>query len=109
MCQRSLTSLELTDIPPLASVVVEAAPIETKNDESAQPVTAESPSSSGVQTSVYSQGPRREASREIINVLEKFSIVTKFARDTTAHLFGESRFLGNSEIILDRTPTRSVC
>ena len=108
MFQRSLTSLELTDIPPLASMVVEAAPIMKKNDESVQSVTEESSSSSSIQTCVYRQGPRREASGEIINVLEKFSIVTKFARDTTAHLFGESRFLGNAEIILDRIPMRSV-
>lgn len=108
MFQRSLTSLELSDIPPLVSVVVEAAPIKPKNDEPVQPVIEESASSSSMQTSVYRQGPLREASREMINVLEKFSIVTKFARDTTAHLFGEARFPGNSEMILDRKPIRSV-
>lgn len=94
--QRSLTSLELTDIPPLPPVVVEAAPVVV--------VPVESPSGS---SSVYGQGPRREASRDMITLLEKFSIVTKFARDTTAHLFGESGFLGNSEMILDRAPIRS--
>lgn len=105
--QRSLASLELTDIPPLASVVVEVAPIVTKNNESVQPVIDESPNGSSVQLSVYRQGPRRQASREMTNVLEKFSLVTKFARVTTVHLFEEIRFLGNSEIILNRTPKRS--
>jgi hypothetical protein len=88
-------------------VVVEPAPIVTKKDETIQPVE-ESSASSSMQTSVYRQGPRRDASREIINVLEKFSKVTKFARDTTASLFGESRLLGNSEMDLDRGPMRSV-
>ena len=90
---------------------MEPAPIVTKKDETVQPVE-ESPASSSMQTdrqsSVYRQGPRREASREIINVLEKFSMVTKFARDTTAHLFGENRLLGNSEMDFDRGPMRSV-
>ncbi|KAG0553435.1 hypothetical protein KC19_12G011400 [Ceratodon purpureus] len=102
--QRSLTSLELTEVTPVA-VVVEPPPIVTKKDETVQPVE-ESPASTSMQTSVYRQGPRREASREIINVLEKFSMVTKFARDTTAHLFGESRLLGNSEMDFDRGPMR---
>lgn len=106
--QRSLTSLELTEVTPVA-VVVEPAPVATKKDETVQPAGAEeSSTSSSLQTSFYRQGPRREASREIINVLEKFSMVTKFARDTTAHLFGESRLLGNSEMDLDRAPMRPV-
>jgi len=93
---------------------VEPAPIEISKDETVQLVLEESStsssSSSSLQTSANRQGPRREASREIINVLEKFSMVTKFARDTTAHLFGESsRLLGNSEMDLDRAPMRSVC
>lgn len=105
--QRSLTSLELTEAPPLP-VTVEPAPNVMKKGEDVQPVLEESSTSSILQTSVYRQGPRREASRDIINVLEKFSMVTKFARDTTAHLFGESRLLGNSEMDFDRAPMRSV-
>jgi len=103
--QRSLTSLELTEVPSVG-VGVEPAPVVTKVDETVQPVVEESSTSSSMQTSVHEQGPRREASREFINVLEKFSMVTKFARDTTAHLFGESRLLGNSEMDLDRAPMR---
>lgn len=111
--QRSLTSLKLTEVTPVA-VGVESAPIVISNDETVQPVLEESSSSSSssssLQMSVNRQGPRREPSREFINVLEKFSKVTKFARDTTAHLFGESsRLLGNSEMDLDRAPMRSVC
>lgn len=105
--QRSLTSLELTEVTPV-SVITPAAeppPVVTKEDD-VEPVPEESITSSSMHTSVYRQGVRREASREIINVLEKFSMVTKFARDTTAHLFGESRFLGNSEMDLDRAPMR---
>lgn len=108
LLQRSLTSLELTEVTPVA-MVVEPAPTVTTKDETVQPVLEESPaSSSSLQTSVNRQGPRREASKEMMNVLEKFSMVTKFARDTTAHLFGESRLLGNSEMDLDRAPVRSV-
>lgn len=109
MFQRSLTSLELTEVTPV-SVITPAAeppPVVTKEDD-VEPVPEESITSSSMHTSVYRQGVRREASREIINVLEKFSMVTKFARDTTAHLFGESRFLGNSEMDLDRAPMRLV-
>jgi hypothetical protein len=50
-----------------------------------------------------SKDPARDLS---IQVLEKFSMVTKFARDTSAHLFGESRLLGNSEMDFDRAPNR---
>lgn len=104
--QRSLTSLELTEVPSVG-VGVESAPVVTKIEETVQPAVEESStSSSSLQASVHEQGPRREASREFINVLEKFSMVTKFARDTTAHLFGESRLLGNSEMDLDRAPMR---
>ncbi|KAG0571729.1 hypothetical protein KC19_VG037600 [Ceratodon purpureus] len=102
--QRSLISLKLIVVTRVA-VVVEPPPIVTKKDETVQPVE-ESPARASMQTSVYRQFPPREASREILNVLEKFSMVTKFARDTTAHLFGESRLLGNSEMEFDRGPMR---
>lgn len=107
MFQRSPTSLDLTDVPAVASVVVEAAPIMMKKDESVQVVTQEITNTS-MQTSVFRHGLRREASQEIISVLEKFSMVTKFARDTTANLFGEKRFPGNSEMNLDQAPVRSA-
>jgi len=106
--QRSLTSLELTEVAPVAPVIAEEAPYPViVKKEDPKPVTGESSmASSSLETSVFRQGQRREPARDIINVLEKFSMVTKFARDTTAHLFGESRTLGNSEMDFDRAPTR---
>lgn len=106
--QRSLTSLELTEVAPVTPVIAEEAPYPViVKKEDPKPVTGESSmASSSLETSVFRQGQRREPARDIINVLEKFSMVTKFARDTTAHLFGESRILGNSEMDFDRAPTR---
>lgn len=106
--QRSLTSLELTEVAPVAPVIAQEAPFPViVRKEDPKPLTGEnSMASSSLETSVFRQGQRREPARDIINVLEKFSMVTKFARDTTAHLFGESRMLGNSEMDFDRAPTR---
>ncbi|KAH7444094.1 hypothetical protein KP509_02G064400 [Ceratopteris richardii] len=44
----------------------------------------------------------RDPARDVsIQVLEKFSLVTKFARDTTAQLFGENRLLGSNDDLRD--------
>lgn len=112
--QRSLTSLELRE-------VISASAVSTKEQHYAQEQnlarthseqsfasvqSTESKSSedhardsiSNLNLSGRHQQRSRDPARDnIIHVLEKFSLVTKFARDTTAQLFGESRFLVNSD------------
>lgn len=103
--------MELTEVALVTPLVADAEPFPTvaKREEDIKQAAEETPTSSSMGTSLYRPQQRRDPSRDIsINVLEKFSMVTKFARDTTAHLFGESRFLGNSEMDLDRAPSRSA-
>ncbi|KAL2619860.1 hypothetical protein R1flu_000065 [Riccia fluitans] len=109
--QRSLTSLELTEQPaPSAPTSSQEAPwpVVLKQET---PVAAES---DGKQEQSLRQifkqeqrsesGRRRDQARDLsMNVLEKFSLVTKFARETTAQIFGESRmFLDGLD--MDRGP-----
>jgi hypothetical protein len=112
--QRSLTSLELTELPHVSAVVsstannVDTYPNAPKPDEDNKNVT-DGTDSNNMRLSENSQHKNsRDPARDLsIQVLEKFSMVTKFARETKAHLFGESRLLGNSEMDLDRAPNRS--
>ncbi len=112
--QRSLTSLELTELPTVSAVVsstaidVDTYPNVPKPDEDKKNVT-DGTDSNNMGLSEHRQHKNsRDPARDIsIQVLEKFSMVTKFARETKAHLFGESRLLGNSEMDLDRAPNRS--
>ncbi|CAM6040444.1 unnamed protein product [Sphagnum compactum] len=112
--QRSLTSLELTEVPHVSAVVsstannVDTYPNVPKPDEDNKNVT-DGTDSNNMRLSEHRQHKNsRDPARDLsIQVLEKFSMVTKFARETKAQLFGESRLLGNSEMDLDRAPNRS--
>ncbi|CAK9868811.1 unnamed protein product, partial [Sphagnum jensenii] len=112
--QRSLTSLELTELPHVSAVVsstannVDTYPNAPKPDEDNKNVTDGTDSNNtGLSENSQHKNSRDPARDLSIQVLEKFSMVTKFARETKAHLFGESRLLGNSEMDLDRAPNRS--
>jgi hypothetical protein len=112
--QRSLTSLELTELPHVSAVVsstannVDTYPNVPKPDEDNKNVTDGTHSNNmGLSENSQHKNSRDPARDLSIQVLEKFSMVTKFARETKAHLFGESRLLGNSEMDLDRAPNRS--
>ncbi|CAK9211617.1 unnamed protein product, partial [Sphagnum troendelagicum] len=112
--QRSLTSLELTELPHVSAVVsstannVDTYPNVPKPDEDNKNVTDGTDSNNmGLSENSQHKNSRDPARDLSIQVLEKFSMVTKFARETKAHLFGESRLLGNSEMDLDRAPNRS--
>lgn len=108
--QKSLTSLELRD-------VVSTAALPSNDQSISEPFT------NGHQKSLVSlpldaaehqneerktiserhqQRRPRDPARDVsIQVLEKFSLVTKFARDTTAQLFGENRILGSNDDLKD--------
>ncbi|KAH9532856.1 hypothetical protein CY35_18G021400 [Sphagnum magellanicum] len=112
--QRSLTSLELTELPHVSAVVsstandVDTYPNVPKPDEDNKNVTDGTDSNNMGLSEHRQRKNSRDPARDLsIQVLEKFSMVTKFARETKAQLFGESRLLGNSETDLDRAPNRS--
>ncbi|KAJ7539104.1 hypothetical protein O6H91_11G077100 [Diphasiastrum complanatum] len=94
--QKSLTSLELTEVVP-----VSASATQKRKEESRPLIPDSEESGSGEahpnqigQTESPPRKPRDATHDFSINVLEKFSMVTKFARDTTAHLMGSLENLG---------------
>ncbi|KAI5069146.1 hypothetical protein GOP47_0015447 [Adiantum capillus-veneris] len=108
--QKSLTSLELRDVVSTAALpsrdqhvseaftnghqkAMEPSPLEVaeQQNEDKKPVTERN----------QQRRPRDPARDVSIQVLEKFSLVTKFARDTTAQLFGENRLLGSNDDLKD--------
>lgn len=98
--QRSLTSLELPGALPVAntrsSLHIEGSASSIQNTED----TANQNYQDKVFGSLKHGGAHHERLRDpardiLIHGLEKFSMVTKFARETTAHIFGENRLLGN--------------
>ncbi|CAM6056425.1 unnamed protein product [Sphagnum tenellum] len=111
--QRSLMSLELTEVARVPAVVAstskdDAYPVVHKQDQDQK---NEVDGNSNLNSMGLSEDRQHKQSKDpawdlSIQVLEKFSMVTKFARDTSAHLFGESRLLGNSEMDFDRAPNR---
>ncbi|KAH8966914.1 hypothetical protein BDL97_03G051800 [Sphagnum fallax] len=111
--QRSLMSLELTEVARVPAVVAstskdDAYPVVRKQDQDQK---NEVDGNSNLNSMGLSEDRQHKQSKDpardlSIQVLEKFSMVTKFARDTSAHLFGESRLLGNSEMDFDRAPNR---
>ncbi|CAK9872932.1 unnamed protein product [Sphagnum jensenii] len=111
--QRSLMSLELTEVARVPAVVAstskdDAYPVVRKQDQDQK---NEVDGNSNLNSMGLSEDRQHKQSKDpardlSIQVLEKFSMVTKFARDTSAHLFGESRLLGNSEMVFDRAPNR---
>ncbi|XP_068641646.1 uncharacterized protein [Aristolochia californica] len=93
--QRSLSSLELPGVVPVSNGTPPISPF--SSDENHGNITEV------VNDRGHSRQKVHDPARDIsIQVLEKFSLVTKFARDTTSHLFGEIHsdpFSGN-----DRKP-----
>ncbi|KAF3795830.1 TBC1 domain family member 15 [Nymphaea thermarum] len=97
--QRSLSSLEL---PRIVTVTKGASALNLGNSvEHAKDTTSLGSNEGNVFTSedtrVLHQKNRDPARDLSIQVLEKFSLVTKFARDTTSHLFRESQFLDGGD------------
>ncbi|KAE9602298.1 putative Rab-GTPase-TBC domain-containing protein [Lupinus albus] len=97
--QRTLSSLELP-----RAVTVACGPSNLSGDESARNENEEK-ADGGVNNGIVSASqfhgrPRHKShdpARDIsIHVLEKFSLVTKFARETTSQLFGENQSNGFS-------------
>lgn len=98
--QRSLTSLELPGALPVAntrsSLHIEGSASSIQNTED----TANQNYQDKIFGSLKHGGAHHERLRDpardiLIHGLEKFSMVTKFARETTAHIFGENRLLGS--------------
>ncbi|CAN6450986.1 unnamed protein product [Victoria cruziana] len=93
--QRSLSSLKL---PRILTVTKGASALNSVNSvEHTKESTGLGSNEGNIVTSedtrVLYQKNRDPARDLSIQVLEKFSLVTKFARDTTSHLFRESQFL----------------
>ena len=106
--QRSLTSLELRDVISTAALPSQEQNISQESmvgDQSLPEASHSNEVNSFVKNDESSvdiaDASRRQQQRRVhdpardisIQVLEKFSLVTKFARDTTAQLFGESNSL----------------
>lgn len=97
--QRTLSSLEL-------SRAVSVAGTPTFNDAASEPLSSKIDGETSDKTSVHAQQslrPRQkynDPARDLsINVLEKFSLVTRFAREATSQLFLETysdSFISNS-------------
>ncbi|MCO5568726.1 hypothetical protein L7F22_022425 [Adiantum nelumboides] len=107
---KSLTSLELRDVVSTAALpstdqhVSEAFTNgHQKANEPSQLEVAEHQHEDKKPITERNQQRRaRDPARDVsIQVLEKFSLVTKFARDTTAQLFGENRLLGSNDDLKD--------
>ncbi|KAG6551031.1 hypothetical protein Mapa_007264 [Marchantia paleacea] len=101
--QRSLTSLELTESPaPAVPASSQEAPwpVILKQEQVGRSPTVADSYFRQEQSSRKTKDPARDIS---MHVLEKFSLVTKFARETTAQLFGESRMFLDS-LDMDRGP-----
>eukprot|EP00249_Psilotum_nudum_P016251 c25747_g1_i3 orf=143-2287(+) len=105
--QRSLSSLELRDVVPVTSATLDnkeqtiiVKSLDNKDAMTAVIETKDVRRSEEDNGDECCRGRSRDPARDIsINVLEKFSLVTKFARETTAQLFGESRLLGSMEVL----------
>jgi hypothetical protein len=115
--QRSLSSLELRDVVSTAALprpdqnISQESLIGDQTLHEASQVKQDNESSVNVISDSARQQQRRvhDPAHDIsIQVLEKFSLVTKFARDTTAQLFGERRLLGGSHILEDVDPLYKV-
>lgn len=96
--QRSLTSLELPGALPVANI---RSSLHIEGPAPSIQNTADT-SNQNYQDKIYgglkNGGGQHERSRDpareiLIHGLEKFSMVTKFARETTAQIFGENRLL----------------
>uniref|UniRef100_A0A0C9RV14 TBC1 domain family member 15 n=1 Tax=Wollemia nobilis TaxID=56998 RepID=A0A0C9RV14_9CONI len=97
--QRSLSSLELPGALPIINSIssfnVEGSRSAVENTDATNKNHRHRNSGS---PKVFGDNHERlrDPARDIsIHVLEKFSLVTKLARETTAHLFGENRLSGN--------------
>ncbi|KAG9450629.1 hypothetical protein H6P81_010594 [Aristolochia fimbriata] len=80
--QRSLSSLELPRVVPVSNGTPPLSPFSTDENHGSINETVNDWGHARLRV----HDPARDIS---IQVLEKFSLVTKFARDTTSHLFGE--------------------
>lgn len=89
--QRTLSSLELPRAVPVAN---------THSPKNESPTFADQDKGDSDRSSTFQQNGRRatknyDPARDLsIQVLEKFSLVTRFARETTSQLFRESQFDG---------------
>eukprot|EP01018_Ginkgo_biloba_P022868 Gb_09990 [translate_table: standard] len=98
--QKSLSSLELPGAVPVAnsaSFHIEGSLPSIESTEEKIRHDSHHKHSGGLKTVDQHQRLRDPARDISIHVLEKFSLVTKFARETTAQLFGENRLLGSMD------------
>ncbi|ERN16643.1 TBC1 domain family member 15 isoform X1 [Amborella trichopoda] len=98
--QRSLSSLELPRAVPVANVASSSSSLASvhSDDNSNQRSNADYHDSSFSPTESVGRHRQkvRDPARDLsIQVLEKFSLVTKFARETTSHLLRESQIFDN--------------
>lgn len=98
MLQRSLTSLELPGALPVAnirsSLHIEGPAPSIQNTADTSNQNYQDKIYGGLKNGGGQHERLRDPAREIlIHGLEKFSMVTKFARETTAQIFGENRLL----------------
>lgn len=96
--QRSLTSLELPGALPVAnirsSLHIEGPAPSIQNTADTSNQNYQDKIYGGLKNGGGQHERLRDPAREIlIHGLEKFSMVTKFARETTAQIFGENRLL----------------
>uniref|UniRef100_A0A2N9GZ02 Rab-GAP TBC domain-containing protein n=1 Tax=Fagus sylvatica TaxID=28930 RepID=A0A2N9GZ02_FAGSY len=102
--QRTLSSLELpravsVAIEPSTSISVSESPLNENHERTDGGVRNESSSMSQYNVKRRQKGHHDPARDLSIQVLEKFSLVTKFARDTTSQLFRESHGNGYDAIL----------
>ncbi|CAM6103717.1 unnamed protein product [Calypogeia fissa] len=105
--QRSLTSLDLTVSPaPNQGSFSDSKATMQQSEEAPRDIAVTDRITSESSILVQSNRNQKDPARDIsLQVLEKFSLVTKFARDTTAQLFGgESRMLSFDNLELDHGP-----
>lgn len=100
--QRSLTSLELPGALPVAnirsSLHIEGPAPSIQNTADTSNQNYQDKIYGGLKNGGGQHERLRDPAREIlINGLEKFSMVTKFARETTAQIFGENRLLSGMD------------
>lgn len=100
--QRSLTSLELPGALPVAnirsSLHIEGPVPSIQNTADTSNQNYQDKIYGGLKNGGGQHERLRDPAREIlINGLEKFSMVTKFARETTAQIFGENRLLSGMD------------
>lgn len=94
--QRSLSSLELREVVSITSVAVPEKCVSVAECQDQKRLDIREDPSSG--NSECFQGKAQAHAYDISNqVLEKFSLVTRFARGTTSQLFGERWIPGNAD------------